>query len=250
MNGGDKMPLFTEGLQSVSDNVGRLQVLQRIGLFGGTFNPIHTGHLRIANEIREHFSLDSIIFIPAGTPPHKDSNKVINPIHRLRMVEFAVAPYKYFTVSSIEVYRQGPSYSIDTVRALQNELGDSAELFFITGIDAFLEIRTWKDADRLLELCNFIVIQRPGYRFDELKRIGLPELLGVSSSELESLDRGELSRLSIPLTEKRSLFLERITPCDISSTELRRRIRDSEEVKNLLPENVMSYIIEQGLYLT
>ena len=232
----------------MSDNVGRLQVLQRIGLFGGTFNPIHSGHLRIAYEIREHFSLDSIIFIPAGTPPHKDCNKVINPAHRLRMAELAVATYKYFTVSSIEVYRQGLSYSIDTVRALQNELGDSAELYFITGIDAFLEIRTWKDSDRLLELCHFIVIQRPGNRFAELKRIGLPALMGVSSSELESLDRGKLSRLSIPLTEKFSLFLERITPCDISSTELRRLIRDSEEVKNLLPENVMSYIIEQGLY--
>ena len=223
--------------------------LQRIGLFGGTFNPIHTGQLRIANEIRERLSLDSVIFIPTGLPPHKDRNKVINPAHRLRMAELAVAPYKYFTVSSIEVYRQGLSYSIDTVRALQNELGDSAELFFITGIDAFLEIRTWRDADRLLESCNFIVIQRPGYRFYELKRIELPALLGVSSSELESLDRGELSGLSIPLAEKYSLFLERIIPCDISSTELRRLIRDNKEVKNLLPENVMSYIIEQGLYL-
>lgn len=233
----------------MNDNVRGLQALQRIGLFGGTFNPIHTGHLRIANEIRERFSLDSVIFIPTGISPHKDRNKVINPAHRLRMAELAVAPYKYFTVSSIEVYRQGLSYSIDTVLALQKELGDSAELFFITGIDAFLEIGTWKDADRLLELCNFIVIHRPGYRFDELKRIGLPALLGVPSSELEKLDRGEIPRLSIPLTEEWSLFLERITPCDISSTELRRFIRDSKEVKNLLPENVMSYIIEQGLYL-
>ena len=93
------------------------------------------------------------------------------------------------------------------------------------------------------------MIQRPGYRFYELKRIELPALLGVSPSELESLDRGELSRISIPLTEKCSLFLERISPCDISSTELRRLIHDNKEVKNLLPENVMSYIIKQGLYL-
>ena len=223
--------------------------LQHIGLFGGTFNPIHTGHIRIANEIREHFSLDSIIFIPAGAPPHKDRKEVIEPVHRLRMVELAIAKYEYFSVSSIEVFRDGFSYSIDTVSALQNELGDSSELYFITGLDAFLEIRTWRDADRLLESCNFIVIQRPGYRFDELKRIELPALQDVSSSELESLDRGNLPGLSIPLTEKYSLFLERISPCDISSTELRRLIHDSKEVKNLLPENVMSYIIEQGLYL-
>ena len=222
--------------------------MQRNGLFGGTFNPIHTGHLRIANEIRERFSLDSVIFIPTGIPPHKDKNTVINPAHRLRMVELAVAPYKYFTVSSIEIYREGFSYSIDTVRALQNELGESAELFFITGIDAFLDIRTWKDADKLLKLCNFIVIQRPGYGFAGLKRIGLPALQDVSSSELESLDKGERFELSVPLTEKYSLYLQHITPCDISSTELRRLIHDSKEVKYLLPENVMSYIIEQGLY--
>ncbi len=223
--------------------------MQHIGLYGGTFNPIHSGHLRIADEIRDHFSLDSIVFIPAGIPPHKNSNKVISPAHRLRMVELAIAPYKYFTVSSVEVYRQGISYSIDTVRALQNELGYASELFFITGIDAFLDIRTWKNADKLLELCNFIVIQRPGFRFGELMRIELPALLSVSSSELERLDRGELSRLSIPLTERYSLYLERITPCDISSTELRRLISNKQELKYLLPENVMSYIIEQGLYL-
>ncbi len=238
-----------EGLQSVTDNAWELNTLQRIGLFGGTFNPIHTGHLRIANDIRERFSLDSIIFIPAGMPPHKDKDQVINPAHRLRMAELAVEPFEYFKVSSIEVCREGFSYSIDTVRALQNELGKSAELFFITGIDAFLEIRTWKDAGALLGLCNFIVIQRPGYRFTDLKRIELPALEGVSLSELEELDRRESVRLSIPLTDKYSLFLESITPCDISSTELRRLIHDSEGVKNLLPENVMSYIIEQGLYL-
>lgn len=223
--------------------------MQRIGLFGGTFNPIHTGHLRIANEIRGHFSLDSIIFIPTGIPPHKHKNQVISPVHRLRMVELAAAPYEYFSVSSIEVYRQGFSYSIDTVRALQDELGASAELFFITGIDAFLEIRTWKDACTLLGLCNFIVIQRPGYRFAELKRIELPALEGVSSYELEGLDSGRLNRLRVPLSGKYSLFLERITPCDISSTELRRLIHGGKEVKNLLPDNVMSYIMEQGLYL-
>ncbi|MEK6713831.1 MAG: nicotinate-nucleotide adenylyltransferase [Nitrospirota bacterium] len=232
----------------MSEVSGENRDLQHIGLFGGTFNPIHTGHIRIANEIREHFSLDSIIFIPAGAPPHKDRKEVIEPVHRLRMVELAIAKYKYFSVSSIEVFRDGFSYSIDTVSALQNELGDSSELYFITGLDAFLEIRTWKDADKLLTLCSFVVIQRPGHRFAELKGIDLPAMHNVSASDLESLDRGELQRLSIPMTERYSLFLERITPCVISSTELRRLIRAGKEVKNLLPENVMSYIIENGLY--
>ncbi len=232
----------------VNEVSGENRSLQHIGLFGGTFNPIHSGHLRIANEIREHFSLDSIIFIPTGAPPHKNRKDIIDPVHRLRMVDLAIAQYQYFTVSSVEVYRHGFSYSIDTVRALQNEFGGSTELFFITGIDAFLEIRTWKDADELLTQCNFIVIQRPGHRFAELKGMDLPVLQSVSENELGNLDRGELNRLSIKLTDRYSLFLERIIPCDISSTDLRRLIRNGEDVKNLLPEKVMSYIIENGLY--
>ena len=223
--------------------------MQRIGLFGGTFNPIHTGHLSIAEEIREHFSLDSIIFIPTGTPPHKENSEVIDPVHRLHMVERAIAPYQYFTVSSIEAERRGMSYSIDTIKVLQKEMGDKAELYFIIGIDAFLEIKTWKDADDLLTLCNFIVIPRPGYRFTGLKGVDMPLFKNsLESVDLERLDRGEISRLSIKLTEHYHLFLERITPCDISSTGLRMLIKEKKEVKNLLPDSVLLYIIKKGLY--
>ncbi len=222
--------------------------LRRVGLFGGTFNPVHIGHLRIAEEIREHFSLDSIIFIPTGIPPHKGKSEVIDPVHRLRMVELAIAPYRYFAVSSIEVERKGLSYSIDTVKALQEDMGDTAELYFIAGIDAFLDIKTWKDVDELLTLCNFIVITRPGHRFIDLKGIYLPSLKGIADSDLERLDKGEISRLSVPLTERYSLFLEQIRPCDISSTVLRRLIKEGKDVKNLLPESVMLYIIKKRLY--
>lgn len=222
--------------------------MQRIGLFGGTFNPIHVGHLRIADEIREHFSLDGILFIPTHIPPHKERSGVIDPAHRIQMVKLATAPYKDFAVSSSEIERKGISYSIDTVKALQKEKGEAVELYFIVGIDAFLDIRTWKKADELLTLCNFIVIMRPGHRFADLKGVDIPSLKKVASTDLEKLDRGEISRLSIPLTERYSLFLERITPCDISSTELRKFIRAGKEVKNLLPQSVLSYIIEKRLY--
>ena len=222
--------------------------MPRIGLFGGTFNPVHTGHLRIAEEIREHFSLDNIIFIPTGIPPHKKRSDVIDPLHRLSMVELAIAPYKYFAVSAIEADRQGFSYSIDTVNALQQEMGKTAELYFIVGIDAFLDIRTWKDVDNLLTLCNFIVIPRPGHRFIDLKGVNLPALKDVSAEDLESLDRREILRLSIPLTGRFHLFLEQITPCDISSTGLRRLIKERKGLKNLLPDSVVSYIIKKRLY--
>lgn len=222
--------------------------MRRIGLFGGTFNPIHTGHLCIAGEIKKHFSLDCIIFIPTGIPPHKGKSEVIDPAHRLHMVELSVAPYKHFAVSPMEAERKGVSFSIDTVKTLQKEMGDTAELYFIAGIDAFLDIKTWKEVDELLTLCHFIIISRPGYRFIDLKGVDIPSLKGIAANDLERLDRGEISRLSIPLTERYHLFLERITPCDISSTELRRLIKERGEVKNLLPESVVLYIIEKGLY--
>lgn len=244
--------------------------MQRIGLFGGTFNPVHLGHLRIASEIRERLSLDLVIFIPTGNPPHKAMTEVISPEHRRRMVELAIAPYSFFKVSSIESERKGFSYSIDTVSALKKEMGDSAEFYFIIGIDAFLEINTWKKADELLTLCNFVVIPRPGHRFAELKENHppIPPLLrggnsfgsaiptlskgglgGVSSDDLERLDRGEITSLSFPLLGGYYLFLEKIPLCDISSTELRKIIRNGGGVRNLLPESVMSYIMGQRLYI-
>jgi len=222
--------------------------LHRIGLFGGTFNPIHTGHLRIAAEIKEHFALDRIIFIPTGLPPHKGDSEVMDPIHRLHMTKLAVAPHKDFSVSPVEAERKGFSYSIDTVKFFQRELGDTAELYFILGMDAFLEIRTWKDTDELLTLCHFIVIPRPGYRFSDLKSLDMPPLNRLEAAELDKLDKGEITRLSMKLTGRYHLFLERITPCDISSTGLRALIKEGREVKNLLPESVLLYIMKKGLY--
>ncbi len=222
--------------------------MQRIGIFGGTFNPVHTGHLRIATEIKEHFSLDSIIFIPTGLPPHKESEKVIESVHRLQMVKFATAPFKHFTVSPIEVERSDMSYSVDTIKVLRKQMADKAELYFIVGIDAFLDFNTWKDTDELLTLCHFIVIPRPGHKFAELKKLEMPLLHNIALIDLEQLDRGEINRISIPLTERYFLFLEWMTPCDISSTELRRLIKEGREVKNLLPESVLLYIMENSLY--
>lgn len=222
--------------------------LRRIGLFGGTFNPIHTGHLQIAKEIKEHFSLDCIIFIPTGIPPHKEISDVIDPAHRLNMVELAIAPHKDFAVSSIEAERKGFSYSIDTVKTLLKEMGETSEIYFIVGIDAFIDIKTWKDVDELLTLCNFIVIPRHGHRFIDIKGVDIPPLKGVAESDLEKLDRREISRFAVPLTERYSLFLEQITHCNISSTELRRLIKEGKELKNLLPESVILYIIKKKLY--
>ncbi|MDD5435661.1 MAG: nicotinate-nucleotide adenylyltransferase [Nitrospira sp.] len=223
--------------------------MQRIGIFGGTFNPVHLGHLSIAGEIKERLSLDLVIFIPTGNPPHKAMTEVISAEHRLRMVELAIAPYSFFKASSIEAERNGFSYSIDTIYALKKEMGDSAEFYFIIGIDAFVEIDTWKKAEELLALCNFVVIPRPGHRFVDLQHVNIPLVKKLPADELESLDSGEKSGLSFPLSGHYHLFLEKIKLCDISSTELRKLIRKGQEVRNLLPDSVMSYIMEQRLYL-
>src|SRR3972149_6883120 len=133
---------------------------KRIGLFGGTFNPIHLGHLRGAEEIREVFNLEEIIFIPSSIPPHKVTEKVIEARHRLEMVKLATANNPYFSISDVELLRPGKSYSIDTLRYFRENQQDN--LFFILGGDAFVEIETWKEFQNLFSLCHFIVMARPG----------------------------------------------------------------------------------------
>lgn len=222
--------------------------LSKIGIFGGTFNPIHRGHLQIAEEIRRCFSLDSIIFVPAGMPPHKTKGAIIDPIHRLRMVELAVASYAYFSVSPVEAKCKTISYSVETIKIFKKEFGEDVELYFIVGLDAFLEINTWKDVEELLTLCNFIVIQRPGYKFSDIKKLNISLAKNIKEEDLLKLDMGEVERLSIPLTDCYNLFFAIIKPCEISATEIRKLLKEGREVKNLLPESVRLYIMKNKLY--
>jgi len=224
------------------------QGIKRVGIFGGTFNPIHRGHLEIAEEIKDFFSLDYIIFIPAGIPPHKENREIVDSHHRLRMVELAVEGHRYFRVSPIEVESPEVSYSVNTIKRLKRELGDNTELYFIMGLDAFLEIHTWKNVDELLTLCNFIVIERPGYRFVDISNIPVDILKKLDRNKLIQLDRGEITSMSFPLTDRYKLYLLRIKPCDISATSIRRLLRDGKDVKNMLPEPVRSYIMKNNLY--
>ena len=136
---------------------------ERIGLFGGTFNPIHFGHLRAAEEVQEFFHLDKIIFIPARIPPHKTEKAIVAPEHRLNMVKLAIQYNPCFEISDFEIQRNSKSYSIITIEHFQKKLGFDTSLFFLMGMDAFLEINTWKDFAQLFSLTNFIIMSRPGY---------------------------------------------------------------------------------------
>ena len=196
---------------------------KRIGIMGGTFDPIHYGHLVAAEEARWKFGLDVVIFVPAGQPPHKPPEGITDKEHRYNMVVLATCPNPHFLVSRVEIDRPGPSYAIDTVREFKKQFGQGTEIFFITGADAVLEILTWHEAEKLIELCDFIAATRPGYDLDAMYR---------------------------KLPEK---FLEHIHPLPIpgiaiSSTEIRRRVREGLPIKYLVPEPVEQYILKHGLY--
>lgn len=196
-----------------------------LGIIGGTFDPIHYGHLLAAEWAGEVFELDKIIFIPAARPPHKDPASVINGDHRYRMVELAIKDNPAFTASSLELERRGYSYTVDTIRHYL-EADPQLDIRFILGVDALQLIYTWKEVGQLIKLCRFIVVTRPGYQLDRCDPV-------FATVPAELWDRIEL--LSIPGLE-------------ISSSEIRKRVAAGQSVRYLLPPGVADYIKKNDLY--
>jgi len=211
---------------------------KKIGLFGGTFNPIHFGHLRGAEEIREAFGLQEVIFIPAAIPPHKVAEEVIKPNHRLEMVRLGTSSNPSFSTTDIELKRPGKSYSIDTIRYFQERHKDG--LFFTLGRDAFVEIETWKEFQNLFSLCNFIVMTRPGSQ-KASSTAQLPKTL-VPVFRYDQEIKGWVH------TSGCTLHFKEITYLDISSTRIRELIERGESVRYLIPPEVENYIQKHGLY--
>lgn len=212
----------------------------RVGLFGGTFNPIHLGHLRSAEEVRELFNLKQVIFIPSANPPHKQGKDIISPIHRMEMVNIAIEENQSFSVSDIEIKRQGKSYSIETIDHIRQINDSDLTLFFIIGIDAFTEISTWKDYTNLFSRCNFVVTTRPGYSLTNLEIVLPADVAGnftYSSKEDRFIHPSNFS-----------LYFRDITNLDISSSVVRKRIKENRSVRYFLPEKVIEYIQGHGLY--
>jgi len=207
-------------------------------LFGGTFNPIHLGHLRGAEEIREAFCLQEVIFVPAAFPPHKVTETIIEAHHRLEMVKLAVQKNPYFSTSDVELRRPGKSYSIDTIRYFRERSPNS--LFFILGSDAFVEIETWKDFQHLFSLCNFIVMTRPGSQ-----RASSPSSLPGSLTPAFRYDQEAGAWINF---SGFMLFFKEITFLDISSTKVRELIEKGESVRYLVPPEVGFYLQEHRLY--
>jgi len=214
---------------------------ERIGLLGGTFNPVHKGHMRAAAEVRRMFALHKILFIPSFIPPHKQTAEIASPEDRFAMVEAAVRGNPHYVASPVEIEAKEKSYSIITLNKVKN-IYHGAWVFFILGIDAFLEIETWKSYQEVLGQCHFIVTSRPGFLLEDARSV-LPRKYGGQIFELEE---------SEPVGEKmiRSfrIFLVSIKALDISSTEIRTRIKKGQSVKGFLPEAVEVYIKKKKLY--
>jgi nicotinate-nucleotide adenylyltransferase len=210
----------------------------KIGVFGGTFNPIHYGHLRAAEETREALGLDKVLFIPSGNPPLK-SEDLADPLRRYKMVRLAVVRNRFFDVLDIECVRPEKSYTVDTLEVLLRQYGDD-ELFFMLGIDAFLDIPNWWRPERLVSMVDFAVVSRPGREFGEI--LSSP----YAKTKEPPLNKG--GSLSVELRSGRKAEMVRITPLDISSSDVRRRVRSGLSVKYLLPEDVESFIISNKLY--
>ena len=193
--------------------------MKRIGVFGGTFNPIHIGHLAVAQTAQEAMRLDKVIFVPSNWPPHKNSDTIAAARHRFNMVRLAIKGNSFFAISDFEIKRPGKSYTIDTLKYLRRIFPKGAKIFFIIGGDTLPHLKEWKYIDGILKMANFVVVNRPGqFRKNRGKRI---RYYSVSMSGI-----------------------------DISSSNIRSRIAQSRATKYYVPDNVLSYIRKHRLYKT
>lgn len=198
----------------------------KIGILGGTFDPIHNGHLKVAEEVRNHQSLAQMLFIPAGQPWLKVENNISAVEHRVAMTRLAIGNNPYFKLSTLEVEQPGPSYTVETLSRLQSQVDASDELFFILGWDNLAQLPQWKQPARLIKLCILVAVPRPGYP--------LPDI-----NLLES---------AIPGLTARLIIMEE-PQIDISASEIRKRVAQGLSIRHLVPAAVDDYIRQNGLYL-
>lgn len=214
---------------------------KRLGLYGGSFNPIHMGHLRAAEETREALGLEKIIFIPSNISPHKDASELIDARHRMRMTELAVQSNPYFECSDVELRREGPSYTIDTLR-YYNSLFPDGGIYFLVGNELFSEIDTWRDWEALFELANFVVLTRPGY--SNKNNYELP----IAVRNLFRYDKAVDSEQVYKHPANNELIVSYISGIEVSSTQIRNLVERGKSIKYLVDEKVEQYIIKCNIY--
>ena len=199
---------------------------KKFAILGGTFDPVHLGHIETAKAIINKMGMEKILLLPSGNPPHKDSDSVTDSIHRLNMLKIAVENDSRLVISTMEIDRGGKTYTVDTIAELRKVFGNDVELFFIMGADAIHYIRTWKSFDRLLKMCSFIAVTRPHYNNRQLKE------------DADNLIKNYSCRIEIV----------EIPAIDVSSSEIRFRIKNGMSVENMVSDGVIEYINKNGLY--
>lgn len=210
--------------QTMITSLEQFRKCKKLAIMGGTFDPIHMGHLIIAEAVRDNMKMEAVLFVPSGTPPHKLDKCITGNDHRYKMTQLAMQKNPWFHVSAIEMLRRGNSYTIDTIQQIKEVCADT-EIYFITGVDAIELIDTWKEAKKLVHSCKFIVLNRPGYALQKLK----------TAMKVLEADYNKLYFLDAPLI-------------DISSSDIRQRVRNGKSIRYLLPYEVEEYIYEKKLY--
>jgi nicotinate-nucleotide adenylyltransferase len=210
--------------------------VNKIGLFGGSFDPVHVGHLRVAEEVRGHLGLEKVFFIPAAVQPLKREITAIDADERLRMIRMSIRGNRFFRASDIEVKRGGISYSIDTVKSYARRFDD---LYFLIGVDAFSEIDLWKDYGELFRYTNFAVMVRPNHKATNLLKVA-PKTI---RREVKRIDSSTYEH-----TSGKKLFLFEITQLDISSTNIRSLVQQGRSIRYLVADSVERFIRQRGLY--
>lgn len=196
----------------------------RLGIMGGTFDPIHLGHLAMAESVRENFLLDEILFIPSARPPHKVEQNITPEVHRLMMTFLATQSNEKFQVSPLEILREGLSYTLDTMNQLEKKFGEDTELFFIIGADSMIDLPKWHKSQELVAKVHFIATTRPGVE--------------VNLEEVKKFF-GE---------DAKNIFQIAVPGLEISSTDIRERVKNGRSIKYLVPEVVEEYILKENLY--
>ncbi|MFC1921522.1 nicotinate-nucleotide adenylyltransferase [Chloroflexota bacterium] len=197
------------------------------GLLGGTFDPVHKGHMAVAETVMSRVGLDEVVFMPAARTPLKENIRISAAEHRIEMIRCAIEGIPYFRLSTIEMSRTGPSYTVDTLSELRKTINDEDELFLIIGCDSLINIHQWKEPERLLKMCRLVAVPRPGYT------IPAPETL----------------EKEVPGLSKNVIILDEPN-VDISATDIRERVAQGLSIKHLVPEAVDQYIKKHKLYMT
>lgn len=222
-----------------------MMALQRVAIYGGTFDPVHKGHVAVARTVLQLFELDEVLFVPAGVPPHKRNAKVTSPFHRFAMLGLATEDDKQLRISTSDLDVPDEPYAVETVARIRRAVGKDIELFFLMGADSWLEIKSWHDWQRLIELCHFIVMSRPGYELGPAASADMPiatlNVRGVGGRQ------SEIMRMRYPNPQA---FMTDAVMMEISATEIRSAARagENQKLREMVPDRVAKYIEKYGLY--